>query len=98
MSSNERSRVATKYGADYNSMGASRHEAGIMFGTDGAPVLVYGFFADALGQLDNYGATHPAVQAHATIGRVMFDAIGQTANPAARARTVVPPFRAVDGG
>ena len=97
MSSNERSQVATKYGADYNTMGASRHEAGIMFGTDGAPVLVYGFFADALGQLDNYGATHPAVQAHSVLGRVMFDAIGATTNPAA-ARQLVTPFRAVDGG
>jgi beta-lactamase class A len=69
-----------------------------MFGTDGAPVLVYGFFADGLGELDNYGATHPAVQAHAVLGRVMFDAIGARTNPAANARLVVPPFRAVDGG
>jgi beta-lactamase class A len=98
MSSDERSRVATKYGADYNDLGASRHEAGIMFGTDGAPVLVYGFFADGLGDLGNYGSTHPAVEAHAVLGRTMFDVIGSATVPTSRARQVVPPFRAVDGG
>jgi beta-lactamase class A len=73
MSSQERSRVATKSGADFNTLGASRHEAGIMFGPDGTPKLTYAMFAEALGELDNYGATHPAVQAHAVIGRTMFD-------------------------
>lgn len=73
MSSEERSRVATKYGADFNTLGASRHEAGIMFGADGKPELTYAMFAEGLGDLDNYGATHPAVQAHAVIGRTMFD-------------------------
>jgi beta-lactamase class A len=98
MSSNERSRVATKYGADFNTLGAARHEAGVMFGTDGSPVLVYGLFAEGLGELDNYGATHPAVQAHAKLGRVMFDAVAGTTNPAATARHKVAPFVAVDGG
>lgn len=98
MSSNERSRVATKYGADFNSLGAGRHEAGIMFGTDGAPTLTYAFFADSLSDLDNYGATHPAVEAHAVLGRALFDTIGATTNPGARARHIVPAFRAVDGG
>src|SRR5262249_10194178 len=98
MSSAERSRVATKYGADFNTLGAARHEAGIMFGTDGAPVLTYSLFAEGLGQLDNYGATHPAVEAHAVLGRVMFDAVGTTTNPVATARHTVPEFRAVDGG
>ncbi len=73
MSSEERSRVATKYGADFNTLGASRHEAGIMFGPDGQPKLTYAMFAEALGDLDNYGSTHPAVQAHAVIGRTMLD-------------------------
>ena len=73
MSSDERSRVATKYGADFNTLGASRHEAGIMFGPDGRPKLTYAMFAEALGDLDNYGSTHPAVQAHAVIGRTMLD-------------------------
>jgi beta-lactamase class A len=98
MSSTERSRVASKYGADFNTLGAARHEAGVMFGADGAPVLVYGLFAEGLGELDNYGATHPAVQAHARLGRVMFDAVAGTTNPAATARHKVAPFVAVDGG
>jgi beta-lactamase class A len=76
MSSNERSRVATKSGADFNQLGAARHEAGVMFGADGSPALVYGFFAEGLTQLDNYGATHPAVEAHAVLGRTLFDSIG----------------------
>jgi beta-lactamase class A len=98
MSSNERSRVATKYGADFNTLGASRHEAGIMFGTDGAPVLTYALFAEGLSGQDNYGATHPAVQAQAALGRVMFDAIGAATNPATPARQTLTPFQAVDGG
>ncbi|MFG1849043.1 serine hydrolase [Micromonospora carbonacea] len=98
MSSAERSRVATKYGADYDELGAARHEAGIMFDPAGAPTLTYALFADSLGDLDNYGSTHPAVQAHAVLGRTMFDAICTTTNRAARARHHVPPFRPVDGG
>ena len=98
MSSEERSRVATKYGQDFNDLGASRHEAGIMFGADGAPALVYGLFAEALGDLDNYGATHPAVQAHAVLGRAMFDVIATQTTPAVRAKQTITPFRAVDGG
>lgn len=94
MSSHERSRVATKYGADFNTLGAARHEAGVMFGTDGAPVLTYALFAEGLSDLDNYGATHPAVQAHAVLGRVMFDAVATATNPAARARHTVRPYRA----
>ncbi|MFY1634304.1 serine hydrolase [Solwaraspora sp. WMMB335] len=76
MSSIERGRVATKHGADYDERGAARHEAGVVFDTAGAPALVYAFFADGLGQLDDYGATHPAVRAHAVLGRVMFDTVG----------------------
>jgi beta-lactamase class A len=97
MSSNERSRVATKYGAETNDLGAARHEAGIMFGTDGTPVLTYGLFAEGLAELDNFGATHPAVQAHAVLGRTMFDAIGTATNPGA-ARHTVPEFHPGNGG
>jgi beta-lactamase class A len=82
MSSAERSRTATKYGASDNARGASRHEAGIMFGPDGTPKLTYAMFADRLGQLDNYGSTHPAVQAHAVIGRTMFGALPNLSTPA----------------
>lgn len=74
MSSAERGRVATKHGADFDESGAARHEVGVMFGADGGPALTYALFADALGDRDNYGSTHPAVRAHATLGRAMFDA------------------------
>ncbi|MFB9361709.1 serine hydrolase [Actinoplanes nipponensis] len=101
MSSKERERVATKYGADFNDLGESRHEAGIMFSADGAPLLTYAMFAEGLGDPENYGATHPAVQAHAKIGRTMFDNL--PAAPATTARTAVPrtlpkPFHPVSGG
>jgi beta-lactamase class A len=92
MSSDERSRVATKYGADFNTLGGSRHEAGIMFGTDGSPQLTYAMFADAHPDQNNYGATHPVVQAHAVIGRVMFDAIATASAPSARSHHTPAPF------
>ncbi|MFV2101551.1 serine hydrolase [Micromonospora sp. LOL_024] len=98
MSSAERSRVATKYGADFDTSGAARHEAGIMFDAAGAPTLTYAFFADSLGDLDNYGGTHPAVRAHAVLGRVMLDVVGPVANRVGRARHTVRPFNPVDGG
>jgi beta-lactamase class A len=75
MSSEERERVATKHGADVDDLGGARHEAGIMVGPDGAPLLTYAMFAEGLGAKANYGATHPAVQAHATIGRAMMDSL-----------------------
>ena len=101
MSSKERERVATKYGADFNELGESRHEAGIMFSTDGRPLLTYAMFADGLGDPENYGATHPAVQAHARIGRTMLDNLPD--GPATTARSAAPrtlpkPFHPVKGG
>lgn len=96
MSSKERERVATKYGADFNKLGESRHEAGIMFSPDGAPVLTYAMFAEGLGDPENYGATHPAVQAHARIGRTMMDNLPAAAQ--VTARSAPKPFRPVNGG
>jgi beta-lactamase class A len=75
MSSGERARIATKCGADFNALGAARHEAGVMFSADGSPALAYAFFAEALGELDNYGATHPAVEAHAVLGRTLLNTV-----------------------
>ena len=101
MSSAERSRIATKYGADFNTAGATRNEAGIMSGTDGVPKLTYALFANGLSQSDNYGATHPAVEAHAKLGRTMLDALPATSATAAlntQPRHHVPPFRPVNGG
>ncbi|AGZ44335.1 serine hydrolase [Actinoplanes friuliensis] len=102
MSSKERERIATKYGADFNDLGESRHEAGIMFSTDGVPLLTYAMFAEGLGEPENYGATHPAVEAHAKIGRTMLDNLPPVPS-AARARSVAPrslpkPFHPVKGG
>jgi beta-lactamase class A len=93
MSSDERSRVASKYGADFNSLGGSRHEAGIMFGSDGSPALTYAMFTDAHPEQNNYGATHPVVQAHSVIGRVLFDTIATTSAPSARSHDTVPKFQ-----
>jgi beta-lactamase class A len=101
MSSRERERVATKYGADNNDLGESRHEVGIMFDPNGVPLLTYAMFAEGLGDPENYGATHPAVEAHAKIGRKMIDNLPPT--PGATARAVAPRsklehFKPVNGG
>ncbi|MFI5783929.1 serine hydrolase [Nocardia sp. NPDC051570] len=69
MSSLERARIATKYGANED----KRHEAGVLFDANGAPQLVYAYFADQAPDPDNYGATNPIVQAHAVLGRAMLD-------------------------
>ncbi|GAA1608628.1 serine hydrolase [Actinoplanes couchii] len=105
MSSKERERVATKYGADFNDLGESRHEAGIMFSADGLPLLTYAMFAEGLGEPENYGATHPAVEAHAKIGRTLFDnlpAVPATLSTARSGsslpRTLPKPFAPVNGG
>jgi beta-lactamase class A len=73
MSSEERARVASKYGADWEDDFASRHEAGVIFDRAGRPALVFSLFADRLGDVLNYGSTHPAVQAHAVLGRTLME-------------------------
>ncbi|MER7276445.1 serine hydrolase [Dactylosporangium sp. NPDC000244] len=69
----DRARVATKHGADRDATGAARHEAGIVFTSAGAPAAVYALFADALGDAADYGPTHPAVRAHAALGRILLE-------------------------
>src|SRR5690349_12369144 len=102
MSSLERERVASKYGADFNDLGEARHEVGIMFSPTGVPLLTYAMFAEGLGDPENYGATHPAVQAHAKIGRTMLDNLPAvpTSVSARKAvpRTLPKPFHPVNGG
>jgi beta-lactamase class A len=73
LSSAERRRVATKHGADFNRLGAARHEVGIVWGSLGT--AIYAFFADRLGDRDNYAGTHPAVRAHAVFGRALIDSV-----------------------
>lgn len=97
MSSDERSRVASKYGAETEDIGAARHEVGVMFGTDGAPMLTYSLFAVGLGDTGNFGATHPAVQAHAVLGRTMFDAVATASNSGATTQHTVPHYEPLDG-
>lgn len=71
MSSEERGRVAAKYGAYED----RRHEIGIMFDRDGSVALTYAFFAAELPDMENYGATHAAVQARSVLGRTMLDVV-----------------------
>lgn len=71
MSSGERSRIAMKYGAD----DANRNESGVVYNAAGEPALVYSFMAQFDDHWDDYGATHPAVQAHAAMGRKMLDIV-----------------------
>jgi beta-lactamase class A len=74
MSSDERLRVATKAGWFDDPDG--RNEAGIMFDTAGLPVLTYSLFAHGQADPTNFGATHPAVQARAVMGRLFLDGVG----------------------
>jgi len=69
---------------------------GVIFDPTGAPVLTFAYFADKLGDVDNYGATHPAVRAHAVLGRAMYDAVAADTNPDATFRQRVTPFNARD--
>lgn len=71
MSSDERLRTATKYGALDN----CRHEVGVLFDADGAAALIFSFFGDLPGHGHNYGATNPLVEAHARLGRRMLDEV-----------------------
>ncbi|MGC9669839.1 serine hydrolase [Planosporangium sp. 12N6] len=69
MSSDERLRTATKYGA----LDDSRHEIGVVFGVGGAHRVIFSFFGNLPGHGHNYGATHPLVTAHARLGRHLLD-------------------------
>ena len=71
MSSDERLRVATKAGW----FSDGRNEAGIMFDATGRPILTYSLFAHGQANPDDFGATHPAVQARAVMGREFLDAV-----------------------
>ncbi|WBB69853.1 serine hydrolase [Micromonospora sp. WMMD812] len=82
MSSDERARIATKAGW----FGSARHEAGIVFDAAGAPLLTYALFADGQAGADDFGATHPAVQARARLGRVFLDATARLTGTGARHR------------
>lgn len=84
MSSVERSRIAMKYGAD----DANRNEAGVVYNAAGAPALVYAFMSQFDDHWGDYGATHPAVQAHAAMGRKMLDIVNSAGTAATDAVTL----------
>ena len=93
MSSDERVRVATKAGWFLD----GRNEAGIMFDATGRPILTYSLFAHGQADPDNFGATHPAVQARAVMGRKFLDAVDRLGG-VATLRTSVPTYRPFNGG
>jgi beta-lactamase class A len=96
MSSDERLRIATKAGwfAD------GRNEAGIIFDATGAPALTYSMFAHGQADPDNFGATHPAVQARAVMGRLFLDGVDKlTGRTAVTSRAYqAPSYHPSDGG
>ncbi|MBO3732878.1 serine hydrolase [Glycomyces niveus] len=94
MSSVERARVAMKYGAD----DATRNESGVVYSSAGAPALVYSFMAQFTNHWGNYGATHPAVQAHAAMGRKMFDIVNAAGTAATNAVELEVEQEALNGG
>jgi beta-lactamase class A len=71
MSSGERARVATKAGWFED----GRSEAGLIFDTSGSPALGYALFAQGQAHPEDFGATHPAVHARATMGRKFLNAV-----------------------
>ncbi|GGO24111.1 serine hydrolase [Micromonospora parathelypteridis] len=75
MSSDERARIATKAGW----YGDARHEAGVIFDRSGAAVLTYALFADGQANPEDFGATHPAVQARAAMGPKFLAAVDRIA-------------------
>jgi beta-lactamase class A len=102
MSSSERARIAVKYGAyDEPPAEAGRHEVGIIFDAKGQrPQSIHSFFSYCPGNEGNYGSTHPVVEAHAALGRCMFDQVSQLPTPpgAALAAPAIKPFVASKGG
>lgn len=100
LTSPERLRVATKAGwfAD------GRNEAGVVFSQDGVPQATYALFASGTftgGEAvdEDFGATHPAVQARAELGRVVLDAVAAVPTQRTSAnRYPAPEYRPSNGG
>lgn len=98
MSSDERSRIATKAGW----FDDVRNEAGIIFDPAGAPQLIYSLFAHGQADPGNFGATHPAVRARDVMGRAFLDILDDTATaavaPAQARRFPAAPYHPSNGG
>lgn len=93
MSSGERARVATKAGW----FDDGRNEAGIYFSAAGSPILTYALFARGQADPEDFGATHPAVQARATMGREFMDLIASL-SAAAPVALRTSAYRPANGG
>ena len=66
--------------------------------TGGRPVLTYAMFSAGAPDPDNFGATHPAVQARALMGRSFLDIINRLAGPTAARPMSTRRYRPVNGG
>lgn len=93
MSSDERLRVATKAGWFNN----GRNEAGIMFDNSGKALLTYALFAHGQDDPNNFGATHPAVEARAVMGREFLDALEKLQSPTVKAAPAIA-YKPHNGG
>jgi len=94
MSSDERARIATKAGWYED----GRNEAGIVFDSAGAPLLTYAFFAYGQAHPEDFGATHPAVQARAFLGRAFLDILARLQGDAAVAALRAATYQPSNGG
>jgi beta-lactamase class A len=105
MSSVERGRIATKGGWFKAAKEAKdgRNEAGVIFDPAGRPALTYALFAHApfvrsnaarqRADRDNFAATHPALQARATMGREWLNAVNEILADASAGRSDAEPGR-----
>jgi beta-lactamase class A len=94
MSSAERLRIATKAGF----FSDGRHEAGIIFTAGGKPVLTYALFARRQAGAEDFGATHPAVEARAVMGRTFLDTVDRLGGAASSRTHKAPAYRQYNGG
>ncbi|MGH8879911.1 MAG: serine hydrolase [Stackebrandtia sp.] len=93
MSSDERLRIATKAGW----LKDQRNEIGVIYDASGAPVVTYSMFGGGQGQPDNFGATHPATEAYAKMGRSYVDVIDKIEG-VKKLETEIPHYDPVNGG
>lgn len=92
---NDRMRIATKAGW----LDSDRHEAGIIFDEDNAPILTYSIFATLPGGVhdEDYGSNHPLNAARARMGSRFFNVVSELAGPARLAKAT-PEYAPTNGG
>ncbi|ADD41444.1 serine hydrolase [Stackebrandtia nassauensis] len=92
MSSDERLRIATKAGW----LKDQRNEVGVIYDAAGAPVVTYTIFGGGQGKPEDFGATHPAVEARAKLGRTWLDLIDKIEG-AKKLKTEIPDYEPQNG-